>query len=69
MTYHHVIYSLTPAIDGHNRPHSEVTLSASEGRVATHGFSRGIQGVCELVHTLGGLGHPEITRESLMPTL
>ena len=57
------------------RTASEVTsnlrarLSASEGRVAAHGFSRGIQGVCELVHTLGGLGHPEITRESLMPTL
>ena len=44
-------------------------LSASEGRVAAHGFSRGIQGVCELVHTLGGLGHPEITRGSLIPTL
>ena len=30
---------------------------------AAHDPARGIQGVWELVHTLGGLEHPEITRD------
>ena len=41
---------------------SSACFSASEARVAAHGFTRGIRGVCELVHTLEGLEHPEITR-------
>ena len=42
---------------------SSACFSASEARVAAHGFTRGIRGVCELVHALKGLEHPEITRK------
>ena len=38
-------------------------LRTSDAPDAAHVPARGIQGVWELVHTLGGLEHPEITRD------